>query len=54
MSVLHAFTGAEDGSLPQPGLVVTSTGTLYGLTQLNGNAEDGAGFGYGGFFELAQ
>jgi uncharacterized repeat protein (TIGR03803 family) len=36
-TVLHNFTGTSDGGNPYAGLVMDSTGALYGTTQLGGN-----------------
>jgi uncharacterized repeat protein (TIGR03803 family) len=36
-SVLHAFTGGEDGNSPPAGLVFDAAGSLYGTTSYGGN-----------------
>ncbi len=50
-NVLYSFTGASDGCLPYPGVILDSAGNLYGVA-----SEGGAGFcnsGQGVVFELA-
>jgi uncharacterized repeat protein (TIGR03803 family) len=44
--VLHYFTGGNDGSTPNGGLIFDSTGNLYGTTG------SGGAFGYGNVFKL--
>jgi hypothetical protein len=46
--VLYSFTGAQDGSEPSPGLLLDSSGNIYGETGLGGLA------GYGTIFELVH
>lgn len=36
-TVLHSFTGGDDGCLPQAGLVADSAGNLYGTTEAGGS-----------------
>lgn len=43
-TVLHTFTGAPDGALPQAGLIQDAKGNLYGTTQNGGTFSDGAVF----------
>jgi hypothetical protein len=45
-TILHAFTGVNDGSLPSGGVVLDSAGNLYG------NAELGGAYGWGGVFKI--
>jgi uncharacterized repeat protein (TIGR03803 family) len=45
-SVLHSFTGGEDGFRPQAGLIRDAAGNLFGVTAFGG------AFGYGTVFEL--
>jgi uncharacterized repeat protein (TIGR03803 family) len=45
-TILHTFTGREDGGFPDPRLVVTTTGIVYGT------ASNGGSFGYGNVFKL--
>ncbi len=47
-SVLHYFTGGEDGSLPVAGVTVGPGGVLYGTASQGGNG------GYGTVFKLRQ
>ncbi len=47
-TVLHSFTGDPDGKYPHEGLVMDSSGNLYGATF------DGGGLGYGTVFKLAK
>src|SRR5450759_2695040 len=44
-SVLHSFTGGQDGANPSAGLTMDGTGNLYGTTYDGGN-------GYGTAFKL--
>lgn len=43
-SVLHAFTGEQDGAMPVAGLILDSTGKLYGTTSAGGNDLNGTVF----------
>jgi uncharacterized repeat protein (TIGR03803 family) len=47
VSVLHTFTGGNDGSYPDGNLVADAAGNLYGTTQIGG------AFGAGTVFELS-
>ncbi len=51
-TVLHAFTGGNDGDDPIGGLIKDSAGNLYGVTALGGTADCG-GTGCGTVFEIA-
>jgi uncharacterized repeat protein (TIGR03803 family) len=44
-TVLHTFTGEEDGGIPRAGLIRDSTGNLYGTTQWGGSGHPCAGEG---------
>src|ERR1700722_13136471 len=46
LSTLYNFTGLSDGSFPQAGLVISSSGVLYGTTSRGGAS------GWGSVFEL--
>jgi uncharacterized repeat protein (TIGR03803 family) len=50
-SVLHYFTGGEDGALPIAGVTVGPGGVLYGTASQGGNGGNG---GYGTVFKLKQ
>jgi len=43
-SVLYAFTGSNDGSVPYAGLAVDAAGALYGTTIAGGNSGNGTVF----------
>ena len=43
-TVLHNFTGGADGGIPFAGLVMNSSGNLYGTTYLGGSYGDGVVF----------
>jgi uncharacterized repeat protein (TIGR03803 family) len=45
--VLYSFTGGQDGSRPQPGVIRDSAGNLYGVTIFGG------AYGWGTVFKLA-
>jgi uncharacterized repeat protein (TIGR03803 family) len=47
-TTLYTFTGGADGAYPLGGLFVSSSGALYGVTELGGN------FGSGNVYELAS
>lgn len=47
-TILYTFTGGSDGGEPLAGLVMDSSGNLYGTTAIGGN------FGYGTVFELSN
>jgi uncharacterized repeat protein (TIGR03803 family) len=50
-TVLHAFQKSTDGWIPRAGLILDSSGNLYGTTVLS--PEDGPYTGYGTVFKLA-
>ncbi len=50
--ILHEFTGAEDGFNPSQGVVLDSTGNVYGAANLGGSNSCG-GCGCGTVYELA-
>ena len=43
-TILRRFTGSNDGSSPNGGLVVNQAGTLFGTTQKGGSGGDGTAF----------
>jgi uncharacterized repeat protein (TIGR03803 family) len=43
-TTLYAFTGGNDGAIPQAGLVIDAKGNLYGTTYEGGSAGDGVVF----------
>jgi uncharacterized repeat protein (TIGR03803 family) len=45
-TVLYTFTGGSDGAYPSSGLLLVSTGNLYGT------ANEGGAYGYGTMFKL--
>lgn len=45
-NVLHGFTGKSDGGNPFGGLMMSSTGALYGTAAKGGRAQDGIVFKY--------
>jgi uncharacterized repeat protein (TIGR03803 family) len=52
-NILHSFTQANgDGGSPQAGVIMDSSGNLYGTTQAGGNPGNG-GYGFGTVFELS-
>jgi uncharacterized repeat protein (TIGR03803 family) len=53
-TILHNFGGEPDGALPWGGLVLDTTGNLYGTTFYGGDSGDicGAGYGCGTVFEI--
>jgi len=54
-TVLHNFTGRDDGGNPVAGLIMDSAGSLYGTAQIGGNTNctAGGGAGCGVVFKLA-
>jgi uncharacterized repeat protein (TIGR03803 family) len=50
--VLHQFTGGKDGGQPWSGLILDSSGNLYGTTSEGGNSSDCAYSSCGVVFEL--
>jgi uncharacterized repeat protein (TIGR03803 family) len=44
LTVLHSFTGAPDGANPQAGVILDSSGDVYGTTQSGGKGNVGAVF----------
>lgn len=57
-SVLHSFTGGQDGKTPYTGLTIAPSGTLYGTTAFGGytgaDCEAGGPGGCGVIFKLAH
>ena len=51
-SVLHSFTGGEDGGIPYAGLILDQAGNLYGTTGQGGNLKHCNGIGCGVVFTL--
>jgi len=47
-SVLYAFTGASDGSVPESNLLLDSAGNVFGVTQGGGNNSECTGNTLGG------
>jgi uncharacterized repeat protein (TIGR03803 family) len=43
-SVVYNFTGGQDGGLPYGGLIIDSSGTLYGTASIGGPTDDGVAF----------
>jgi uncharacterized repeat protein (TIGR03803 family) len=52
LTVLYSFTGGADGSSPSAGLVMDSTGDVYGDAYLGGNLSCNAPYGCGVVFEI--
>jgi uncharacterized repeat protein (TIGR03803 family) len=46
-TLLHSFTGGKDGSVPYAGLIVDSTGNMYGTASAGGDLSCGPGQGAG-------
>jgi uncharacterized repeat protein (TIGR03803 family) len=44
-TVLHSFTGGDEGALPEAGVVLDSAGNLYGTTRYGGSGQGLAGHG---------
>jgi len=53
-SVLYSFTGGADGAYPFDGLVMDSTGSLYGTTELGGNLNSSCPLGCGVVFKVTK
>jgi uncharacterized repeat protein (TIGR03803 family) len=51
-TVLHTFTGGTDGGSPQAGLILDSSGNLYGTAALGGEFSAGCDTGCGVVFRL--
>jgi uncharacterized repeat protein (TIGR03803 family) len=53
-TVLHSFTGRDDGGVPKAGLVRDAAGNLFGSTYYGGSSacNDGAGVGCGVVFKI--
>jgi uncharacterized repeat protein (TIGR03803 family) len=51
-TVLHSFTGGTDGAGPVAGLVMDSSGNLYGDSSEGGDLSCGPGFGCGVVFKI--
>jgi uncharacterized repeat protein (TIGR03803 family) len=43
-TVLYSFAGGSDGATPEAGLVMDSSGNLYGTTLFGGSAQSGTVF----------
>ena len=54
LTVLHSFTGTPDGALPQAGVILDSSGNLYGTTQSGGAGNVGAVFKIAGAAAAAR
>ena len=54
LTVLHAFTGPHDGSLPTAGVTLDQIGNLYGVTHNGGIMSACVGQGCGVVFKLAH
>jgi uncharacterized repeat protein (TIGR03803 family) len=52
LTVLYAFMGTTDGAFPEAGLVMDSSGNLYGDTTKAGNLSCYSGYGCGTVFEI--
>jgi uncharacterized repeat protein (TIGR03803 family) len=52
--VLYSFTGGTDGAFPDAGLVMDSSGNLYGDTEGGGNFSCNVNFGCGVLFEIGS
>ena len=53
-TVLHSFTGGQDGSQPEAGLTMDSSGNLYGTAGAGGEAGGCSGLGCGTVYKLAR
>jgi uncharacterized repeat protein (TIGR03803 family) len=51
-TVLHSFTGGEDGGNPAGGVIRDAAGNLYGTAPAGGDLNCGGGFGCGVVFKL--
>ena len=52
-SILHSFAGGTDGSHPAGGVIMDSSGNLYGGTEYGGDPACGGGLGCGVVYELS-
>jgi uncharacterized repeat protein (TIGR03803 family) len=52
LTVLHSFTGGEDGGNPAGGVIRDAAGNLYGTAPAGGDLNCGGGFGCGVVFKL--
>jgi uncharacterized repeat protein (TIGR03803 family) len=53
-TVLYSFTGGTDGALPEAGLVMDTSGNLYGVAAEAGNLSCNGGYGCGTVFEISS
>ncbi len=53
-TVLHTFTGNNDGGLPDSALTLDAAGNLYGVTAWGGHHGNGCTFGCGTVFKLSH
>lgn len=53
-SLLYSFTGGEDGAYPFDGLVMDTSGNLFGTTELGGNFGNSCPIGCGVLFKIAR
>ena len=51
-SQLYKFQGGSDGGFPESGVIMDSSGNLYGATSIYGNLSCNSGFGCGAVYEL--
>jgi uncharacterized repeat protein (TIGR03803 family) len=53
-TILHAFTGGEDGEGPQTGVVLDVAGNIYGTTASGGDLSCNGGYGCGTIYKLSR